>query len=161
MNEKYIKQIRLTDGTEIITELIEEYDQEVIIRCPLRVVKIDISIEKSVYTFKPYMTYTEFTDNLISLNWDHVIAIAIPHADLTSQYVKAYKRIQRLKKEDEVPYSTEERELKNIMSDISTKKEIKDDELKDFMVNETSGGDDSTPSNVIYVPFSTDKDKMH
>ena len=53
MNEKYIKQIRLTDGTEIITELIEEYEQEVIIRCPLRVVKIDISIEKSVYPFKP------------------------------------------------------------------------------------------------------------
>ena len=159
MNEKYIKQIRLTDGTEIITELIEEYEQEVIIRCPLRVVKIDISIEKSVYTFKPYMTYTEFTDNLISLNWDHVIAIAIPHEDLVGQYLKAYRRIQRLKKDEDVPYSTEEKELRNIMTDVKSKLDIKDEDLKDFMVNETSG--DSTPSNVIYVPFSTDKDKMH
>jgi len=157
MNERYIKQIRLTDGTEIITELIEEYEQEVIIRCPLRVVKIDISIEKSVYTFKPYMTYTEFTDNLISLNWDHVIAIAIPHEDLIRQYVKAYKRIQRLKKDEEVPYSTEEKELKNIMTDVKSKLDIKDEDLKDFMESD----DDSSPSNVIYVPFSTDKDKMH
>ena len=111
MNEKMIKQARLSDGSEIICELIEEYEQEIIVRVPLKIVKIDLSYEKSIYTFKPYMTYTEFTDNFIALNWDHVIAIANPHKEILKQYVSAIKKIDKLKDEGDTPYSTEEEEL--------------------------------------------------
>ena len=152
MNEKMIKQARLSDGSEIICELIEEYEQEIIVRVPLKIVKIDLSYEKSIYTFKPYMTYTEFTDNFIALNWDHVIAIANPHKEILKQYVSAIKKINKLKDEGDTPYSTEEEAIKKVFNKV-----------KDNMDFSNIPGEemDSASSNVIYVPFSTDKDKMH
>jgi len=152
MNEKMIKQARLSDGSEIICELIEEYEQEIIVRVPLKIVKIDLSYEKSIYTFKPYMTYTEFTDNFIALNWDHVIAIANPHKEILKQYVRAIEKIDKLKEEDDIPYSTEDEAIKKVMSKVKDKLDL----------NNVPGEEmDSASSNVIYVPFSTDKDKMH
>ena len=152
MNEKMIKQARLSDGSEIICELIEEYEQEIIVRVPLKIVKIDLSYEKSIYTFKPYMTYTEFTDNFIALNWDHVIAIANPHSEILKQYVRAIKKIDKLREENDIPYSTEDEAIKKVF-----------DKVKDKMDFSNVSGEemDSASSNVIYVPFSTDKDKMH
>ena len=152
MNEKMIKQARLSDGSEIICELIEEYEQEIIVRVPLKIVKIDLSYEKSIYTFKPYMTYTEFTDNFIALNWDHVIAIANPHREILKQYVRAIKKIDKLREEEDIPYSTEDEAIKKVF-----------DKVKDKIDFSNIPGEemDSASSNVIYVPFSTDKDKMH
>ena len=136
MNEKMIKQVRVSDGSEIICELIEEYEQEIIVRIPLKIVKIDLSHEKSIYTFKPYMTYTEFTDNFIALNWDHVIAIANPHKEILKQYVRA---------------------IKKVFENVKDKSGLSLNDFSDVPGEES----DSASSNVIYVPFSTDKDKMH
>ena len=152
MNEKMIKQARLSDGSEIICELIEEYEQEIIVRVPLKIVKIDLSYEKSIYTFKPYMTYTEFTDNFIALNWDHVIAIANPDSEILKQYVRAIKKIDKLREENDIPYSTEDEAIKKVFDKVKDKMDLS---------NVPGGEMDSSSSNVIYVPFSTDKDKMH
>lgn len=157
MNEKMIKQVRLSDGSEIICELIEEYEQEIIVRIPLKIVKIDLSHEKSIYTFKPYMTYTEFTDNFIALNFDHVIAIANPHKEILKQYVRAIKKIEKLREEDDIPYSTEEEAIKKVFDSVKGKGDL---DLKDLS-NIPGEEMDSSSSNVIYVPFSTDKDKLH
>ena len=100
------------------------------------------------------MTYTEFTDNYIALNWDHVIAMANPHKEILKQYVRALEKIDKLKEDDDIPYSTEDSALKRVFSDVKSKLNEK---YKDVTLSEG----DSSSSNVIYVPFSTDKDKMH
>ena len=43
-----IKQLRLSDGSEIIAELIEEVDDEVLVRVPLHIVKVDLSYNRTV-----------------------------------------------------------------------------------------------------------------
>ncbi len=151
-----IKQLRLSDGSEIIAELIEEVDDEVLVRVPLHIVKVDLSYNRTVYTFKPYMTYVEYSDTLVSLNLYHIIAIAIPHEDILAQYQKALKKIQKIKEDGDELYTTDEKKIADSIVEGLTGK--KRDSEKDFSIPEDN---DSSSSNVIYVPFSTDKDKMH
>ena len=154
-----IKQLKLSDGEEIIAEVLEEVDDELLVRLPLRIIKVDLSIDRTLFTFKSYMTYSEFTDQIVSINLYHIIAISIPHEDLLEQYDRAKEKIKQYKLEsrDLSIYDTTDSALKDAFSTVKTK--IKSD-LKDF--NKIPGEEmDSASSNVIYVPFSTDKDKMH
>ena len=151
-----IKQLRLSDGSEIIAELIEEVDDEVLVRVPLHIVKVDLSYNKTVYTFKPYMTYAEYSDSLISLNLYHIVAIAIPHEDILAQYEKALKKIRKIKEDGEELYTTDEKKIADsIVEGLTGKRKHSTEDLG------ISENNDSSSSNVIYVPFSTDKDKMH
>ena len=150
-----IKQLKLSDGEEIIAEILDEIEDELLVRLPLRIIKVDLSIDRTLFTFKSYMTYAEFTDQIVSINLYHIIAIAIPHEDLLEQYYRAREKIKeyKLDSKDLSVYDTTDSALKDAFSTIKTK--IKD-------LNKVPGEEmDSASSNVIYVPFSTDKDKMH
>jgi len=150
-----IKQLKLSDGEEIIAEILDEIEDELLVRLPLRIIKVDLSIDRTLFTFKSYMTYAEFTDQIVSINLYHIIAIAIPHEDLLEQYHRAREKIKeyKLDSKDLSVYDTTDSALKDAFSTMKTK--IKD-------LNRVPGEEmDSSSSNVIYVPFSTDKDKMH
>ena len=102
------------------------------------------------------MTYVEYSDTLVSLNLYHIIAIAIPHEDILAQYQKALKKIKKIKEDGEELYTTDEKKIADSIVEGLTGK--KKDLEQDFSIPEDN---DSSSSNVIYVPFSTDKDKMH
>ena len=136
-----VKQFKLSDGEEIIAEVLEEHEDQIILRTPLRVIRVDVNFEKTLYTFKPWMTYVEATDHFVSLSDYHIIACAHPHDELLTQYKKAMKKIRELENDPEYMKVKDEDILKNYG--------IPNEELVD-----------SATSNVI--DFTTiDRSKLH
>jgi len=136
----HVKQFKLSDGEEIIAEIIEEHEDQLILRTPLRVIRVDVNFEKTLYTFKPWMTYIEATNHLVSLSDYHVMSVAHPHEELLKQYNKALKKIRELEDDPEYLNTSEE------------------DVLKDYGIpNEEL---DSNMSNVIDFT-SIDRSKLH
>tara|TARA_B100000941_G_C28433292_1_gene515460 strand:- start:93 stop:527 length:435 start_codon:yes stop_codon:yes gene_type:complete len=136
-----VKQFKLSDGEEIIAEIIEDHEEEIILRTPLRVIRIDVNFEKTLYTFKPWMTYVEATDHFVSLNDYHIMSATHPHEELLTQYKKALKKIRELENNPDYMKPSEE--------DVGTSLEDYDPESLD-----------SNSSNIIDFK-SIDRSKLH
>tara|TARA_R110002153_G_scaffold75892_2_gene195765 strand:+ start:618 stop:1079 length:462 start_codon:yes stop_codon:yes gene_type:complete len=93
MKNSNILQIKLSNGDELLCDMIElpeeEYEDEfeVIVKNAFMIVKQELSGNKTLGMLRPWMSFTDDTQlNLVSLNCQHIMARTIPSEDLMSQY---------------------------------------------------------------------------
>lgn len=128
-----IKQIKMADGSEVVCEIMEELEEDVVIRFPLKISRIDLDQERSYYLFKPWMTYVEKSNHYVTVNGYHMMAATIPSAEIMEQYETAIERIEQMEKIEE---SVVEKAEENVLSH------------------------DSNYENIIKLTFA-DRSKMH
>lgn len=87
--EQNVKQIRLTSGDEIVCELVENLEEELIVRHAFTITKFDASIDMTYYMFKPFMVYQDQPTSLIILSTFHILALAAPSKKMIDQYTYA------------------------------------------------------------------------
>ena len=112
-----VKQLKIADGSEIICEIMEELEEDIVVRGAFRIARVDLDNERSYYMFKPWMTYVEEADHFITINLYHLIAATVPSKDILDQYENAIEKISEAVSErndslDEIP----EEEIKEKLS---------------------------------------------
>jgi len=91
MKKDTIKQFVLTNGHEIICDVIEWTEKEfteIVVRNCMEIISV-INDNQKIYIFKPWMQYQESHSDLVVVNSDHIISTAIPNKYLIWQYEKA------------------------------------------------------------------------
>lgn len=136
-----LKQLKLANGEEVICDVVEEYDEELLVKQALRLFKIELNAYTSYYTFRPWMIMKEDLDDIVLINPYHIVGACVPSSDLVLQYEHAIENI--MSDEDDDQQDVKER-LKAMMEE---------DEIDPY-------GDLDSSSNVISL-FSFDKDKLH
>lgn len=90
-----IKQIRLTDGSELMVEIVDNQTDtgDFVIRNPLRIERVDdIARNQTVYLFRPYMVYQINKEQRpIVVNGSQVVAMALPDYEFAESYLETVK----------------------------------------------------------------------
>lgn len=104
-----IKQLLLSDGSEIICKIEEELEEDLVVSSAFKIVRIDTPITgNSYYTFKPFMTYVEDSNHFISLNLYHIISATVPFSELHNQYVKIMANVKEIMLRQEEEFNEED-----------------------------------------------------
>lgn len=121
-----VKQMKIADGSEIICEVMEELEEDIVVRGAFRIARVDLDQERSYYMFKPWMTYVEESDHFITINLYHLIAATIPSKDILEQYENAVEKISEAVKERDGPNIDESpKEELNLTPDSETDNVLK------------------------------------
>lgn len=90
-----IKQIRLTDGSELMVEIVDNQTDtgDFVVRNPLRIERVDdIARNQTVYLFRPYMVYQINKEQRpIIVNGSQVVAMALPDYEFAESYLETVK----------------------------------------------------------------------
>jgi len=137
-----VKQIKMVNGDEIICEILEELEDDLVVRYCLLIDKFRAQSNDTeqytttLYVLKPWMTYVEHKDEVITINAYHCMALSNPHTELLKQYELALSRIVDMANE-----------------------EIRE---KDLVQLELVGESDHQNKNVVTLSFNkTSKNKLH
>tara|TARA_B100001057_G_scaffold450364_2_gene492373 strand:+ start:8723 stop:9151 length:429 start_codon:yes stop_codon:yes gene_type:complete len=137
-----VKQIKMVNGDEIICEILEELEDDLVVRYCLLIDKFRAQSDdteqytSTFYVLKPWMTYVEHKDEVITINAYHCMALSNPHTELLKQYELALSRIVDMANE-----------------------EIRE---KDLVQLELVGESDHQNKNVVTLSFNkTSKNKLH
>ena len=139
-----VKQIKMVNGDELICEILEELEDDLIVRYCLLIDKFRTTNNEEEYTttlyvLKPWMTYIEQKDEVITINAYHCMALSNPHVELLKQYETALSKIIEMSKE----------EVKEKEDSLDTLVKFLDE-------------DDGDLKNVVTLSFAkSPKDKMH
>ena len=95
VNELKLRQFKLTNGDEIVCEIMEDLELDLVIRFALRLTTVSSEDNKIYYIFKPFMIYQTNQNNVITLNTSHIMGAAIPDDDLLPQYFSAVDMLKR------------------------------------------------------------------
>jgi hypothetical protein len=134
-----VKQLKIADGSEIICEIMEELEEDIVVRGAFRIARVDLDNERSYYMFKPWMTYVEESDHFITINLYHLIAATVPSKDILDQYENAIEKISEA---------------------VSERNENLDDTSEEKIKEKLSLTNDSEVDNVLKFNF-IDKTKLH
>jgi hypothetical protein len=145
MNSTGHRQFKLSNGDELIAEIVDEPNQDevnLVIRDAMQISRVDDRDEGyRYYMFKPWMTYQIKEGYFQLLNYTHIIGEAKPEPIMFGQYRKALMMESDVQKKRDADLEETVREVQEMLHD-----------------SELDGmGDSDTPSNVIRF----DKDKMH
>lgn len=145
MNSTGHRQFKLSNGDELIAEIVDEPNQDevnLVIRDAMQISRVDDRDEGyRYYMFKPWMTYQIKEGYFQLLNYTHIIGEAKPEPIMFGQYRKALMMESDVQKKRDADLKETVREVEEMLYD-----------------SELDGmGDSDTPSNVIRF----DKDKMH
>ena len=137
-----VKQIKMVNGDEIICEILEELEDDLVVRYCLLIDKFRAQSNDTeqytttLYVLKPWMTYVEHKDEVITINAYHCMALSNPHTELLKQYELALSRIVDMANE-----------------------EIRE---KDLVQLDLIGESDHQNKNVVTLSFNnTSKNKLH
>lgn len=86
---KRVKQLKLVTGEEIVCEIIEEDENDVIIRNALAIQFHYLEDGSRMWTFKYFMCYQDNPERFILLKVDKIVSIANPSEGLVKQYILA------------------------------------------------------------------------
>lgn len=102
-----IKQFRLSNGDEIICEVIawpSEDQEELIIKRSLKVsISEDFENNTRYYSFKPWLVFQDDPDAIQSVNPYHIVVEANPSKELMSNYVKTLESLEEFGESDLTP----------------------------------------------------------
>lgn len=107
------KQFKLTNGEELVCELIASADEDstadVIVRRAMRIVVTE-DLEENVryYTLKPWMSFMDDTLELIALNSIHIVGEAKPSDTIMIHYVAALADVDKYNKMKQTGITLEE-----------------------------------------------------
>ena len=86
-------QFRLTNGDEIVAQVIEEPEGEdfyIVVKNAMMIIRSENHIEGyRYYSFRPWMAFQQSESYYQLLNYNHIIGEAKPDETLLSQYYKA------------------------------------------------------------------------
>lgn len=137
-----VKQFKLTNGEEIICEVIEWADEENVDLVIRRAVKLNIVDDDTkgirYYNLKPWMTMQEGDDVFMTLNSNHIISEANPTGKILKYFYECVENANL----------TEEEISKKI-----------DDYVEQLKAKIEDAVDDELEENVIR--FRPNKDKLH
>mgnify|MGYP000058904614 CR=1 FL=1 len=152
MNEKRIRQFKLTTGAEILTEVVEWDDDE----CSDIVVRNIYEVETwenvpnkiRYYSLKPYMSFQGEEGLFQTINTYHITVSALPTQTMIDHYIS-----MRASEEDA-------EQLPSISRDDMTKKRMDDrvEALKLLVEDTLSNGDSDEFDNILSFPS---RDKFH
>lgn len=154
-----IRQFKLSNGDEIVCEIIEWNNEEELELVTRKVMKLVQSEANGVkyFVFRPWMIYQESLDEFIILNGNHVIGIGYPTEPLLFQYYEALKEMEKMhetRKEEYAEMSEEDiKEVSKMVSKTSDKIDEYLKTLRESGTNDSDGG-----ANVIDI-FS--KETIH
>tara|TARA_B100000029_G_C17105290_1_gene789458 strand:+ start:115 stop:576 length:462 start_codon:yes stop_codon:yes gene_type:complete len=143
-----IKQFKLSNGEELICEVIQWDDEDssaIIIRAGMQLVSsTNIKTGIKLFTFKPWLSFNEDPTVLQSINATHVIAEGTPSKDMLVMYTSCLTKLKRFVKEknDYPPI------------DLDEYGDLTDEELQQVLEEEYDRvlKDDSATSNIIQFP---------
>jgi hypothetical protein len=141
---KEIKQFKLTNGSEVLCEIIEWVEEdyrEIVVRNCMEIIKVQ-NTQEVYYIFRPWMHYVESNEDLSVINSDHIVVTANPHPGLLLQYDWAVRDAHVAAEERMEAYKSER--LDNL--DKITRK------MKSLM-EEDGTIDSSQPTNIIPFPM--------
>lgn len=129
-----LKQFKLVGGEEIICEILEDLEDDLIVRYALKIVKMEVALDRTYYMFKNWMVFQEKSGDTIALNKYQIVGIANPSITILKEYISAVKIIllDKNKEEEEDENNPIEAFLRKMME-----------------MNNEDGGDSGQPSNVI------------
>ena len=110
---KKVKQLKLITGEEIVCEIIEEDENDVIIRNALGIQFNTLDDGSRMWTFKYFMCYQDDPDRFILLKIDKIVAIANPVEPLVKQYLLATEEMLGDGSVDESDHFDQEIEFMN------------------------------------------------
>ena len=91
-----VKQFKLSDGEEVICDVIdwpENGEKEIVVRNAMKIALVVSSDNlESYYTFKPWVQYIESADEYIIINSDHIIGTSNPNQYLLYQFDKFWQK---------------------------------------------------------------------
>jgi hypothetical protein len=96
----------MVNGDEIICEILEELEDDLVVRYCLLIDKFRAQSNDTeqytttLYVLKPWMTYVEHKDEVITINAYHCMALSNPHTELLKQYELALSRIVDMANEE-------------------------------------------------------------
>jgi hypothetical protein len=138
-----LKHFKLVGGEEIICEILEDLEDDLIVRHALRIVKMEVAMDRTYYMFKNWMVFQEKSGDTIALNKFQIVGIANPSFPILKEYLNAVKIIilEKNKEEDEEDNSNPI-----------------DAFLRKMLAMNNDEGDSGQPSNVISF---RDRSRLH
>ena len=144
-----IKQFKLSNGEELICEVIQWDDEDssaIIIRAGMQLVtNTNIKTGIKLFTFKPWLSFNEDPTVLQSINAAHVIAEGAPSKDMLIMYTSCLSKLKKFVKEkDEYP-----------PIDLDEYGDLTDEELQEVLeveYDKVLRNDDRATSNIIQFP---------
>jgi hypothetical protein len=141
------KQFKLTNGEEMICELVATGDDDstadVIVRRAMKIVVTD-DLEENVryYTLKPWMSFVDDTTDLMALNSVHIVGESNPSETIMMHYAAALADADRYNKIKNIGLTFKEIEEKL--------KELSEEEMNEFLnAKYDEIANDSDTANVI------------
>ena len=141
------KQFKLTNGEELICELVASGDEDstadVIIRRAMKIVVSD-DLEENIryYTLKPWMSFMDDTQELVALNSVHIVGEAKPSESMMIHYASGLADADKYNKVKQAGLS-----LKEIEDKL---KELTEEEMDAFLQTKFDEiAADSDISNII------------
>jgi len=146
MSKEY-KQFKLTNGEELICELVASGDEDstadVIVRRAMKIVVSD-DLEENIryYTLKPWMSFMDDTQELVALNSVHIVGEAKPSETMMIHYASGLADADKYNKVKQAGLS-----LKEIEDKL---KELTEEEMDAFLQTKFDEiAADSDISNII------------
>tara|TARA_Y100000385_G_scaffold285502_1_gene345526 strand:+ start:846 stop:1313 length:468 start_codon:yes stop_codon:yes gene_type:complete len=124
------KQFKLTNGEEMVCELVASGDEDstadvIIRRCMKIVVTDDLEDNVRYYTLKPWMSFMDDTQELVALNSVHIVGECKPSETIMIHYAAALADADKYNKVRQAGLSLKEIEEKL--------KELSDEEMDAFI----------------------------
>lgn len=101
-NEKIV-QVKLVTGQEIIAQKFNENDSTFSVNCALEMVSVELedpdydeSLKTSYYILRPFISYPERLDVLISINSSSIVTVNTPSKKVIEQYTNSLVSIQEM-----------------------------------------------------------------
>lgn len=99
---KKIKQLKLVSGEEIICEIIEETDDDLIVRAPLAIQFHTNDDSTRMWTFRLFMCYQDDPERFVLVKIDKIMGIANPIHELVKQYIRGVEEMYMFDEEEDL-----------------------------------------------------------
>jgi len=157
MTKKDLAQFKLSNGSEVVCEVMEwpsDDDNQLIVRNAMTIINFEYDGGDRMYAFRPFINFLEDDTDYIMVNSDHIISINRPRDYLINQYRTAIVDCQMIAKERVEEYKKDQLEglarISEAMKRLLDKKADKHDGTSE---------EKDPQSNVI--PFPLRDDTIH
>jgi NDP-sugar pyrophosphorylase family protein len=149
-NQQDLAQLKLTNGSEIVCEVMEwpeEGSNQLIIRNAMTIINYEYDGGDRAYAFRSWIHFLEDDKDYVMMNCDHIITMNRPTPYLIDQYQLAVKESSEVSKNRLEEYERYKLEgLQRISASLKSLLDIKDPD------NSSLVDSDKRSSNIIQFP---------
>ena len=112
-NRKFVKQLKLVSGDEVICEIMEEDENDLVVRNVYCMVNVEGDDGHVYWVFKPFMYFQEDPQKMLLIKSDKIVAVASPIDKLVDQYETAINKFEKDLEQEEHGFLDDENEEDN------------------------------------------------